>query len=63
MSEQTMRIPGLINAWPSVENQAVALNFEPNFLGALAMALAIALIYALMKTLLASRRADSPSTL
>lgn len=50
-------IPGIISIWPTEENDAIALNFEPNFLGMGIAMLVIAVVYAVIASAVGHRRA------
>lgn len=41
-------IPGIINIWATSENDAIALNFDPNFAGMGIAALAIGVFYTVL---------------
>lgn len=52
-------LPGIISIWSSTENDAVALNFDPSFLGMGVASLVIAAAYALLATTRGHRRAQA----
>lgn len=57
VTEWTVGIPGIISIWPTVENDARALIFDPNPLGMSIAAVAIAAVYGAVTIRRASRAA------
>jgi hypothetical protein len=55
-TEDSARIPGVISIWATTENDAIALNFEPDFPGIGILVLVIALLYAITASALWHRR-------
>ncbi|WP_262002086.1 hypothetical protein [Microbacterium sp. Mcb102] len=49
-------IPGIINIWTTSENDAIALNFDPNFAGMGIAVLAIGVVYTVLTTGIWHRR-------